>query len=148
MSGHIQYILQIWRVLFWDGKQIGWPDVTDYIRSNIGKLKHTMDMTTLSGADRFSINFGLSGTRPTSDIATDYELADHPRVYKNSWNTQKPDHDYCSIRDYLGSLPNTTRTATETSKKVVIVHTHYNYFSQLHRYFQQFYIYGQLSRFF
>ena len=50
-------------------------------------------------------NFGLSGA--TSDIAADYELADYPRVYENSQQTQEADHDYCSIRDYPGSLPNT-----------------------------------------
>ena len=33
-----------------------------------------------------------------------------------------------------------SHTTTETAKKVVIVHTHYNFFSQLQQFFQQFYI--------
>ena len=31
-----------------------------------------------------------------------------------------------------------SHTTIETAKKVVIVHTHYNFFSQLQRFFQQF----------
>ena len=33
-----------------------------------------------------------------------------------------------------------SHTTTETAKKVVVVHTHYNFFSQLKRFFQQYYI--------
>ena len=33
-----------------------------------------------------------------------------------------------------------SHTITETTKKDVIFHTHYNFFSQLQRFFQQFYI--------
>ena len=35
---------------------------------------------------------------------------------------------------------------TETTKKVIIVHTHYNFFSQLQRFFQQFYIWARFSQ--
>ena len=41
-------------------------------------------------------------------------------------------------KDFGNSRP--SHTTTETTKNVVIVHTHYNFFAQLQRFFQQFYI--------
>ena len=62
-------------------------------------------------------------------LSLDREL--QPRPQRSKWGK--------SSLDYLFKH-HTSYTTTDTAKNVVIVHKHYNFFSHLQRFFQQFYI--------